>query len=44
VFQTVPFLGLPGISNLLISAMIVGLLIYVIMPPYTRMVATWLYR
>ena len=25
-FQTVPFLGLPGISNLLISAMIVGLL------------------
>lgn len=44
LFQTVPFLGLPGISNLLISAMIVGLLTYVIMPPYARMVATWLYR
>jgi antibiotic biosynthesis monooxygenase (ABM) superfamily enzyme len=44
LFQTVPFLGLPGISNLLISAMIVGLLTYVIMPRYTRMVATWLYR
>jgi antibiotic biosynthesis monooxygenase (ABM) superfamily enzyme len=36
--------GLPGVSNLLISAMIVGLLTYVIMPRYTRMVATWLYR
>ena len=44
LFQTVPFLGLPGISNLLISAMIVGLLTYVIIPPYARMVATWLYR
>jgi antibiotic biosynthesis monooxygenase (ABM) superfamily enzyme len=44
LFQTVPFLGLPGVSNLLISAMIVGLLTYVIMPRYTRMVATWLYR
>jgi antibiotic biosynthesis monooxygenase (ABM) superfamily enzyme len=39
-----PFLGLPGISNLLISAMIVGLLTFLIMPPYTHMVATWLYR
>src|SRR5260221_2290476 len=29
LFQTVPFLGLPGVSNLLISAMIVGLLTYV---------------
>src|SRR4029453_3582577 len=44
LFQTVPFLGLPGISNLLISAVIVGLLTYVIMPPYARMVATWVYR
>jgi len=44
LFQTVPFLGLPGISNLLISAMIVGPLTYVIMPRYTRVVATWLYR
>jgi hypothetical protein len=37
---TVPFLGLPGV----ISAMIVGLLTFVIMPRYTRMVATRLYR
>jgi hypothetical protein len=41
---TVPFLGLPGVSNPLISAMIVGLLTYVIMPRYSRMVATRLYR
>jgi len=41
---TVPLLGLPGISNPLISAMIVGLLTYVIMPRYSHMVATRLYR
>jgi antibiotic biosynthesis monooxygenase (ABM) superfamily enzyme len=44
LFQTVPFLGLPGINSLLISAIIVGLMTYVIMPRYTRMAATWLYR
>jgi uncharacterized protein len=44
LFQAVPFLGLPGVSNLQISAAIVGLLIFVIMPPYTRLVAAWLYR
>jgi uncharacterized protein len=44
VFQTIPFLGLPAISNLIVAGMIVGLLMYVIMPPYTRLVATWLYR
>ena len=44
LFQTIPLLGLPGISNLIIAGMIVGLLTYVIMPPYTRMITTWLYR
>ena len=44
LFRMVPFLGLPGIRNLLISATIVGLLTYVIMPRYTRMAARWLYR
>jgi uncharacterized protein len=44
VFQTIPFLGLPVISNLIVAGMIVGLLMYVIMPPYTRLVATWLYH
>jgi len=42
--NTVPFLGFAGVSNPLISAMIVGLLTYVIMPRYSRMVATRLYR
>ena len=42
--NTVPFLGFPGVSNPLISAMIVGLLTYVIVPRYSRMVATRLYR
>jgi antibiotic biosynthesis monooxygenase (ABM) superfamily enzyme len=44
LFQAVPVLGLPGISNLLISAVIVGLMTYVIMPRYTRLVAGWLYE
>ena len=44
VFQTIPFLGLPVISNLIVAGMIVGLVTYVIMPPYTRLIATWLYR
>jgi antibiotic biosynthesis monooxygenase (ABM) superfamily enzyme len=43
LFRTVPFFGLPGISNLLISALIVGALNYIVMPRYTRLVATWLY-
>jgi len=38
LFTAVPALGLPGISNLLISAVIVGLMTYVIMPRYTRLV------
>jgi uncharacterized protein len=44
LFQAIPFFGLPGISNLIISGVIVGLLTYVIMPPYARIIATWLYR
>jgi antibiotic biosynthesis monooxygenase (ABM) superfamily enzyme len=44
LFQAVPVLGLPGISNLLISALIVGLMTYIIMPYYTRLMAEWLYQ
>jgi antibiotic biosynthesis monooxygenase (ABM) superfamily enzyme len=38
--------GLPAmlIGKLLVATCIVGLMVYVIMPRYTRMVATWLYR
>jgi antibiotic biosynthesis monooxygenase (ABM) superfamily enzyme len=44
LFQIVPVLGLPVVSNFVISAVIVGLITYVIMPRYTRLVAGWLYR
>jgi uncharacterized protein len=44
LFQTVPVLGLPVVSNFVISAAIVGLMTYVIMSRYTRLVAGWLYR
>jgi antibiotic biosynthesis monooxygenase (ABM) superfamily enzyme len=43
LFDAMPALGLPGISNLLISSVIVGLMTYVIMPHYTRLIAKWLY-
>ncbi len=38
--------GLPAmiIGKLLVAACIVGLMVYVIMPRYTRMAAAWLYR
>jgi antibiotic biosynthesis monooxygenase (ABM) superfamily enzyme len=44
LFSVVPILGLPATSNLLIGAIIVGLMTFVIMPHYTRMMAKWLYR
>lgn len=38
--------GLAGLlgSKLLVATVIVALMVYVIMPPYTRRVAKWLYR
>ena len=44
LFQAMPVLGQPVVSNVIISALIVGLMTYVIMPRYTRLVAGWLYR
>jgi antibiotic biosynthesis monooxygenase (ABM) superfamily enzyme len=44
LFQIVPALGLPVVRNLVISALIVGLVTYAIMPRYTRLMAGWLYR
>jgi uncharacterized protein len=43
LFQAVPLFGLPVVSNFVISAVIVGMMTYVIMPHYTRLVAGWLY-
>ena len=39
-----PGLALPGISHFLVAAIIVALMVYVIMPRYTRAVAPWLFR
>jgi uncharacterized protein len=43
LFLTVPVFGLPVVSNFVISVVIVGLMTYVIMPHYTRLVVGWLY-
>lgn len=44
LFQVAPVLGRPVVSNVIVSAAIVGVMTYVIMPHYTRLVAGWLYR
>jgi uncharacterized protein len=44
LFRAAPALGFPGISNLLVAAVVVALMTYVIMPRYVRLIAGWLYR
>ena len=44
LLHVAPVLGLPVVSNVIVSAAIVGVMTYVIMPHYTRLVAGWLYR
>jgi uncharacterized protein len=43
LFAAVPVLAVPGVSDLIIDAIIVGLMIYVVMPPYAQLVSRWLY-
>lgn len=43
LFSAVPFLGLFGISHLVVAAIIVALMVYIVMPRYTRAVAKWLF-
>jgi antibiotic biosynthesis monooxygenase (ABM) superfamily enzyme len=43
LFHVAPALGLPVVSNFVISAIIVGLATYLIMPRYTRLLVGWLY-
>ncbi len=43
LFHALPALGLPGISHLIVATIIVMLMVYVIMPRYTRAVARWLF-
>jgi antibiotic biosynthesis monooxygenase (ABM) superfamily enzyme len=44
LFQILPFTGLPIVRSFFVSAGIVGLMTYVIMPRYIRLVSPWLYR
>ena len=42
--EAIPLLGNLFISRFLVAGIIVWLMVYVIMPRYTRVVADWLYR
>ncbi len=44
VFTQLPLLGELIVRHIIVAAIIVGLMTYVIMPHYTRLVASWLYR
>jgi antibiotic biosynthesis monooxygenase (ABM) superfamily enzyme len=44
LFASYPTLALPLISHFIIAAAIVGIMTYVVMPHYTRLVARWLFR
>ena len=43
IFLTVPFLAIPFVKPFLTSGIIVGLMTFVIMPRYVRLVARWLF-
>jgi uncharacterized protein len=42
LLRATPWLAAGWASNLVISALIVFLMVYVVMPPYTRLIARWL--
>lgn len=44
VFNAVPGLVHPLLGKFIVAAVIVGLMVYVIMPRYTRLLAPWLFR
>lgn len=44
LFREVPFLGTNGVQQLIVAAIVVGLVVYVVMPPYTRAISKWLSR
>ena len=44
LFARYPTLALPLISQFIVAAAIVGIMTYVVMPHYTRLVARWLFR
>jgi len=44
LLEPVPVLSLYGVEHMLASATVVGLMVYLIMPRYTRLMARWLYK
>lgn len=44
LFGVAPSLGHPLVANLLVALILTGLLTFVIMPHYTRLVRRWLYK
>ena len=44
LFGWIPLLGLFGIRHLATAAVIVGIVVYIVMPRYTRLVSRWLFR
>jgi len=43
VFAWLPVLALPGLRQIVIAAVIVAIMVYAVMPRYTRLVSRWLY-
>lgn len=44
LFEAVPVLGAWGVRQLLTAMCVVAMVVYVVMPPYTRAIAKWLSR
>jgi len=44
LFAWAPALGEPGVKPLLVAATVVALMVWVVMPRYTRLVAKWLFN
>jgi antibiotic biosynthesis monooxygenase (ABM) superfamily enzyme len=44
LFRVTPPLGYPLVANLMVAIILTGLLTFVIMPNYTRLVRRWLYK
>jgi antibiotic biosynthesis monooxygenase (ABM) superfamily enzyme len=44
LFAWIPQFALPGVRQFIVAAVVVGLMVYVVMPRYTRAVSHWLFR
>jgi hypothetical protein len=43
LFTWIPQFALPGVRQFIVAAIVVGLMVYVVMPRYTRAVSRWLF-